>query len=204
MRLRVLVADDEEQVLDGLAALLETAGYSVIAKAANGQEVLELNEALSPDVILLDVKMPDMDGIEVTRAIMKAKPVPIILCTAHCDEALMLSAAEAGVYAYLIKPFHLSDLVPAITMAKHRFADLVNQQIEVRKLRETLEARKWIEKAKGIVMKNRNLDEEQAHRYLQMESQRRSQALSDLARAIVTAEEMFSVKVIGQSTSAAA
>ena len=186
-------------MLDGLAALLDTAGYSVIAKATSGREVLELNEALNPDVILLDVKMPDMDGIEVAKAILKTKPVPIIFCTAHYDESLILSAAEAGAYAYLIKPFHVSDLVPAITMAHYRCIDLMNQQVEVRKLREALEARKWIEKAKGIVMRNRNLDEDQAHRYLQMESQRRSQALADLARAIVTAEEMFTVKVIGQS-----
>jgi len=204
MRVRVLIADDEEQVLTGLAEMLESAGYSVIAKARTGREACELTAAVGPDVVLLDLRMPDMDGIEAARTIVQTAPTPIILCTAYCDEGLVVRAAEAGIYAYLLKPFHISDLVPAITVARYRCADAVNLGLQIQKLGQQLEARKWVEKAKGIVMKNRNLDEEQAHRYLQMESQRRSQPLVDLARAVVTAEEMLKVKVVGETAGALA
>lgn len=199
MRTRVLVADDDNHVISSLSQLLETAGYSVVGKARTGREACLLNAELDPDVVLLDLKMPDMDGVEAAEQIMDTHPAPVVLCTAYCDEELVACAARAGVYAYVLKPFRLAELVSAITVARHRYADVQGLQQEVGSLEKALEERKLIEKAKGIIMRTRGVDEEQAHKYLQRESQRRSQKAVELAQAIITAEEMFRTKVIGRS-----
>lgn len=197
MRTRVLIVDDEDQVLDCLSKLLEAAGYDVVGKARTGGEVPILAALLHPDVILLDVKLPDMDGFQVAEEIQKSYPMPIVLATAYCDQDLVNRAVDAGVFAYVTKPFRLADVMSAIEVAIRRHADAMGLQKEIDRLGDALESRKWIEKAKGILMKTRGLDEIQAHRYMQLESQRRSQPVADLARAIVTANEMLAVKIIG-------
>jgi len=199
MQTRVLVADDDEQVLTSLSGLLESAGYCVVGRARSGREACELNSTLNPDIVLLDVKMPDMDGLNAAKTMMETSPVPVVLCTAYCDQELIDGAARAGVFGYITKPFRLQQLVPAMTVARNRYQDAINLKKEIGGLEKTLEDRKWIEKAKGIVMRRRGMDEEQAHSYLQKESQRRSQPLAELAKAIVMAEDMLKTRIIGGS-----
>lgn len=193
---RVLVADDEQETLDAEAKLLEATGHTVVGRARNGDEACRMAESLCPDLILMDLKMPDMDGLEATSRIMEKRPVPVVLCTAYCDPDVLSRAAETGIYAYVNKPFRLKDLMCAIATARSRHADNVYFKSLVTRLEDEIETRKWVEKAKGILMKSRRLDEEQAHRYLQRESQRLSQPIGDLARMVVTAEHMFKTKVI--------
>lgn len=200
MRTRVLIADDENQVLDSLTKLLESAGYAVMGRAQTGREVCRLTSELAPDAVLLDIKMPDMDGLEAAQAIMNATPVPIVLCTGYCDEELIRRAADAGVYAYITKPFRVAEITAAIALAIRRHADARDLKNEVGRLGDALEARKLIEKAKGIVMRTQGIGEDQAHRYLQTESQQRSQPIVELAKAILTADEMSKVQAIGDGT----
>jgi len=186
---KVVVVDDEPHVLSTLAQLLESAGHTVVGKAATGEEGVCLNEALKPDVVLLDLQMPGMGGIQAANCMMSSRPVPIVICTAYYDDELVNAAAGVEVYAYVVKPCRLPDLVPAINMAVSRFEDARLLRGEVDALKNALAARKWIEQAKGILMRTRHLAEDEAHKFLQQESQRQSRPLSELAKAIVLAEE---------------
>lgn len=192
---RIIVADDEPHVLSALAQLLQSAGHTVIGKTTNGEEAVCLSQMLDPDIVLLDVQMPGIDGLEAAKRIMSSKPVPIVICTAYYDEDLIGSAIDAGVYAYVVKPCRLADLLPAMNVAISRFRDAKALRGEVDTLKETLSARKLIEQAKGIVMRTRHLSEEEAHRFMQQESQRQSKPLSDLAQAIIIAEKALLSKL---------
>ena len=191
----ILVADDEAKVVDSLSQLLESAGYSVVGAASTGQEAVAMNETLQPSLVLLDMKMPGMDGLEAAKRMMASRPVPIVACTAYFQDDMVDEATEAGVYAYVVKPFRLADLLPALKVAITRFEEVEQAKAEVGDLKQALEARKWVEQAKGVVMRTRNLSEEQAHRFLQQESQRQATKLTDLAKAIVTADKTLSPKV---------
>lgn len=195
---RVIIVDDEEEIVKILAEFLESGGYSVVGKGRTGRDAVELNEALKPDLVVLDVEMPEMDGLEATRLMMQTRPVPIILCTGCHDKRVSEQAVEAGVYAILLKPLRLTDLMAAMAIAISRHRKATDLQDNVDELRQSIENRKWVEKAKGILMRAQGLGEEQAHRYLQIESQRRSQPLAELAKAIVTAEEVLGVGAVGQ------
>ena len=191
---RIVIADDEPEVLAVLAELLESAGHKVVGKAATGDEVVELCRLLEPDILFLDVRMPGMDGLDAAKKIMANRPLPIIMCTAYCDNELVESASKAGVYAYIVKPFRRSDLLPTIDVALSRFKESKLLKGEVETLKQKLEDRKYIEQAKGIVMRTRGLLEDEAHRFLQLESQRQSRSLPELAKAIVLAEQALSPK----------
>ena len=157
--MRVLVAEDETIIRLDLKGLLEGAGFEICAEARDGEEAVRLARETEPDVVLLDVKMPRLDGIEAARRILDERPVPIVLVTAYGERELVSRAVEAGVFGYLVKPFRDTDLLPAIETARARHDELVALREEADSLAEALAARKSIERAKGILMQREGLTE---------------------------------------------
>ncbi len=185
--LRILLADDDKAVAEGFKTILEEAGYKVVGIASNGLEAVEKTAELNPNMILMDIKMPLLDGLEAAKAI-NGHPgsfIPIILVTAYAERHLVEKAKRRGILGYLVKPVHLDDLVPAIEMAKSIAQTINALEGVVENLSEELEARKLIEKAKGILMKHLGIEEEAAMRLMQKESRRQSIKLKELARAII-------------------
>ncbi len=191
--LRILLADDDKAVADGFKAILEDAGYNVVGVAYNGLEAVEKTAELNPNMILMDIKMPLLDGLEAARTINNQPGafIPIILVTAYAEKHLVEKAKGRGVLGYLVKPVHLDDLVPAIEMARSIAQTITALEGVVENLSEELEARKLIEKAKGILMKHLSVDEESAMRMMQKESRRQSIKLKDLARAIIASHSVL-------------
>lgn len=189
--LRVLLADDESLRVMSLKGQLESMGHKVIAEAANGKEAVNLARELKPDLAILDIKMPEMDGIEAARTITEERPIPIILLTAFSEKELAERAAEANVAAYLMKPVSEHDLLPAIALAVSRFKEFQALHREVDDLRDALETRKLVERAKGILMRRLNLTEEEAFRRMQRRSQNENKKLGEIANAIITADGML-------------
>ncbi len=189
--LRVLIADDESIRLLSLRAQLQALGHKVVAEASNGQEAVVLAKAAQPDLAIMDIKMPVMDGIEAAERITQDRPIPIILLTAYSETQLVERAAQANISAYLMKPVAAEELLPAITLALTRFRQFQALRQEVDDLREALEARKIIERAKGILMRRLDLSEEEAFRRLQKRSQDTNRRLSEVAQAIVVADQML-------------
>lgn len=189
--LRVLIADDESIRLMSLCSQLTALGHRVVAEATQGDEAVQLAAEKKPDLAILDIKMPVMDGIEAAERITQARPIPIILLTAYSETQLVERAARANISAYLMKPVAEDDLLPAITLALTRFKEFESLRREVADLREALEARKVVEKAKGILMRRLDLSEEEAFKRLQRQSQDTNRRLSEVAEAIVMADRMF-------------
>jgi len=189
--LRVLIADDESIRLLSLAAQLAALGHRVVAEATQGDEAVRLAAEHRPDLAILDIKMPVMDGIEAAERITQAQPIPIILVTAYSEAQLVERAARANISAYLMKPVAEDDLLPAITLALARFREFESLRREVADLRDALEARKVVEKAKGILMRRLGLTEDEAFRRLQKQSQDTNRKLAEVAEAIVTADRIF-------------
>ncbi len=189
--LRILIADDESLRVMSLKGQLESIGHKVIAEAANGKEAMSLARELKPDLAILDIKMPEIDGIEAAKGITQERPIPIILLTAFSEKELAERAAEANVSAYLMKPVSENDLLPAIALAVSRFKEFQALHREVDDLREALETRKLVERAKGILMRRLNLTEEEAFRRMQRRSQNENKKLGEIANAIITADGML-------------
>lgn len=189
--LRILIADDESIRVLSLRVQLQNLGYQVVGEASNGREAVELARRLMPDLIIMDIKMPVMDGIEAAEIITREHPVPIILLTAYSEAELARRAAETNISAYLMKPVSEDDLLPAITLAMTRFRQFQALRQEVESLREALEARKLVERAKGILMRRLNLTEEEAFRRMQRRSQDLNKKLSEVAEAIILADKML-------------
>ncbi len=186
-RLRILIADDEAIRVMTLRTQLRSLGFEVVAEATNGREAVELAERHRPDLAILDIKMPELDGIAAAQQITARRPIPVILLTAYSEPELVERATEAGVFAYLVKPVSEEDLLPTILLARARFEEFRLLQKEVADLREALEARKVIERAKGILMKRLGISEAEAFRRMQVQSQKENKKLVEIARAIVTA-----------------
>ena len=189
--LRILIADDESIRLMSLRKQLAALGHRVVAEASNGEEAVALAAATQPDLAILDIKMPVADGIEAAEQITRARPIPIILLTAYNEAELVERAAQANISAYLMKPVAEEDLLPAITLALIRFRQFEALRREVSDLREALEARKIIERAKGILMRRLDLTEEEAFRRLQRQSQDSNRKLAEVAEAIVMADRLL-------------
>lgn len=189
--LRILIADDESLRVMSLKGQLETIGHKVVAEASNGKEAVHLAQELKPDLAILDIKMPELDGIEAAKQIMTERPIPIILLTAYSEQELAERAAEANVSAYLMKPVSEHDLLPAIALAVQRFKEFQSLHQEVDNLRDALETRKLVERAKGILMRRLNLTEEEAFRRMQRRSQNENKKLGEIAQAIITADGML-------------
>jgi two-component system, response regulator PdtaR len=182
---RVLVAEDETIIRLDLKGMLEAAGFDVCAEARDGEEAVRLARETEPDVVLLDVKMPRLDGIEAARQILDDRPLPIVMVTAYGEQELVSRAVEAGVFGYLVKPFRESDLLPAIETARARHAELVALREEAESLAEALAARKAIERAKGILMDREGLTEQEAFERLRKASQISGRPLKVVAEALV-------------------
>jgi response regulator NasT len=187
--LRIAVADDEKDTREFFETIVPHLGHEVVCSAANGRTLVEKSLELSPDLVITDVKMPDMDGIDAAAEIHRAQLVPVILVSAHADPALVERAAAHHVLAYLVKPIKKEDLEVAITIAMSRFDEFQALRKEATDLRQAIEDRKLVERAKGIVMKRTGLDEEAAFRRLQKLSRDQSRKLVEIARGILTAEE---------------
>jgi len=184
-RVRVLIAEDETIIRLDLRAQLEELGYVVCAEARNGNEAVELAREVAPEVAILDVKMPDSDGLDASRRILADRSIPILLLTAYSDPELVGRATRAGVSAYLVKPFQPSDLLPAIETAIARHGELLGLREETLGLAEALAARKAIERAKGLLMRYEGLSEGDAFARLRAASQRSGQPMKTIADAIV-------------------
>jgi two-component system, response regulator PdtaR len=182
---RVLIAEDETIIRLDLRALLERAGFEVCAEARDGEEAVQLARETEPEVAVLDVKMPRLDGIEAARRILDERPIPIVMLTAYGQEELVSRAIEAGVFGYLVKPFREQDLLPAIQTARARHEELAALREEAESLSEALAARKAIERAKGLLMEKEKLTEEEAFARLRKASQVSGRPLKVVAEAVV-------------------
>ena len=183
--MRILIAEDETIIRLDLRDLLQRAGFEVCAEARDGEEAVELARSEEPDLAILDVKMPRLDGIEAARRILDERPIPIVIVSAYTETSLVERAAEAGVFGYLSKPFREEDLLPAIATARARFGQLAAVRDQVETLAEALAARKVIERAKGILMAKDNLTEDAAFARLRKASQTSGRPLRVIAEAVV-------------------
>lgn len=189
--LRVAVADDERDMRDYFAKILPTLGHEVVAVAENGRELVELCRSNRPELVITDIKMPDMDGIDAAVQIYHDGPIPVILVSAYHDPEFIRRAEADHILAYLIKPIKAPDLEPAIAIAMRRFEQFQALRQEAASLKQALEDRKTIERAKGILMKKASLDEGDAFRRLQKLASDKNKKLVEIARMILTAEEAY-------------
>jgi AmiR/NasT family two-component response regulator len=182
---RILVAEDETIIRLDLKETLERAGFEVCGEARDGEEAVELAREEKPDLAVLDVKMPRLDGIEAARRILSERPIPIVMLTAYGHDELVARAVEVGVFAYLVKPFRESDLLPAIQTAKARYAELEALREEAESLAEALATRKVVERAKGLLMEQEGLSEQDAFTRLQRVSQASGRPMKVVAEALI-------------------
>ena len=187
--MRILIAEDETIIRLDLRELLERAGFEVVAEARDGEEAVELAREHEPDLALLDVKMPRLDGIEAARRMLEERPIPIVMLTAYGQEELVSRAVEAGVFGYLVKPFREQDLLPAIRTARARHEELTALREQADSLAEALASRKTIERAKGLLMEREGLTEQEAFARLRKASQVSGRPLKVVAEAVVATLE---------------
>ena len=184
--IRILVAEDEALIRMDLIEMLREAGYEVVAEAADGAQAIELAELHKPDLAILDVKMPVLDGISAAEKIISIAPV--LMLTAFSQRELVDRARDAGVMAYVVKPFSIGDLIPAIEIAISRHKQMVSLADEVADLHERLETRKLIDRAKGILMKALNLSEPEAFSWIQRAAMDRRLTMKEVAQAVISPE----------------
>ena len=181
---RILIAEDETIIRLDLRSLLETHGFDVCGEARDGVEAVVLASSLEPDVILMDVKMPRLDGVEAARRILERQAVPIVMLTAFGQDELVARAVDTGVFGYLAKPFREQDVVPALVAAQARHAEFAEVKLQAASLLEALEARKAIERAKGILMAKEGISEDEAFARLRRASQKSGRPMKVIADAV--------------------
>ena len=186
MSVRILVAEDEALIRMDLIEMLREAGYEVVAEATNGEEAIALANEHNPDLCILDVKMPVLDGISAAEKIISIAPV--LMLTAFSQREPVERARDAGVMAYVVKPFSIGDLIPAIEIAISRHAQMKSLAEEVADLHERLETRKVIDRAKGILMKALNLSEPEAFSWIQRAAMDRRLMMKEVAQAVISPE----------------
>ncbi|RJN33120.1 ANTAR domain-containing response regulator [Nesterenkonia natronophila] len=182
---RVLVAEDETLIRLDIVEILTGAGYHVVGEAENGEKAVELARQHSPDLVVMDVKMPVMDGITAAKIIADEKIAPVVMLTAFSQRDLVESAREAGAMAYVVKPFGENDLIPAIEVAAARFDELRALESEVSTLAEKFEARKLVERAKSLLISKMSLSEAEAFRWIQKTSMDRRLTMREVAETVV-------------------
>ncbi len=188
-RVRVIIADDESVICMDLREMLNNLGYLVVGEAGDGRSAVNLARELRPDVVLMDIKMPDMDGIEAARILTEERIAPVVLLTAFSQRDLVERAKEAGVVGYLVKPIKEDDLSPAIEVALTRFAEFRELEKEVDDLQDQLETRKLVDRAKGILMDRQELSEAEAFRRIQKMSMNTRKPMREIAQAIILTHE---------------
>ncbi len=189
-RTRILIADDESLILMDLREMLANLGYLVVGEANDGQSAVNMARELRPDLVVMDIKMPDMDGIEAAKVLTEERLAPVLLLTAYSQQDLIERAKEAGVVGYLVKPFRESNLAPAIQITLARFEEFQALQKEVDNLTEALETRKVVDRAKGILMDTQGLSEHDAFRRIQKMSMNTRRPMKEIAEAIILAHEV--------------
>ncbi len=193
--LRVAVGDDEPQVRAYLCESLVELGHDVVISVGDGRELVEKSASLHPDLVIADIRMPSMDGIDAATEICRQSPVPVILVSAYPDSDLVERAENSGVSAYLVKPITGAQLGPAIALATRRFDEMRALRQETAELRQTLEDRKVIERAKGMLMRAAGLDEKAAFSRLQRLASQKSKKLVEAARMLLAVESVFDSEV---------
>ncbi len=188
-RTRVIIADDESIVRTDLKEMLTNLGYLVIGEVGDGQSAVNLARELKPDVVLMDIRMPDLDGIDAAKILTEEQIAPVVLLTAYSQKELVERAKEAGVVGYLVKPFRETDLMPAIEVALSRFSEFRAMRQEVKDLQNALETRKLVDRAKGILMDTQSLDEHEAFRKIQKMSMNTRKPMKEVAEAIILAHQ---------------
>ncbi len=191
---RILIADDDTGVSSGLAGMLESIGHSVVACACCGAEAVEKTSSLSPDLVIMDIKMGDMDGLEASKRILEKRSLPIVILSAYSDSDLIKQADAIGVAGYLVKPFSRNGLQPALTLAWSRFQQLHALKKQISDLQETLKSRKLIERAKGLLMEREGITEIVAFKRIQGMSRNQNIEMARLAEAIIMSEKLMSPK----------
>ncbi len=188
-RTRVIIADDESVIRADLREMLTTQGYLVVGEAGDGQSAVNSARELKPDIVIMDIKMPNMDGIEAAKILTQEKIAPVLLLTAYSQRELVDRAKEAGVVGYLVKPFRENEIGPAIDIALARFQEFRELAKQVGDLNETLETRKIVDRAKGILMDTQHLTEAEAFRKIQKMSMNTRKPMKEIAEAIILAQE---------------
>ena len=185
--LRVVIADNESIIRLDIREMLEDAGHEVVGEAINGRKAVELTRQYHPDLVLMDIKMPELDGITAARKIYETKIAPVILLTAFSQADIVEKAKDSGVLGYLVKPVQESQLFPAIEIALSRWQEMQGLEDELEKLKDSLESRKLIDRAKGIIMAAHKLGEQEAYRRIQQYAMQKRVPIKDVAQSIIKA-----------------
>lgn len=184
---RVLIVDDEPVIRLDLKTMLEAMGHIVVGEVDNGRDALELARALQPDLVIADIMMPEMDGIELSRQLAKERIAPVLILTAYSEPEMIAGADRAGVLGYLVKPFREADLAPAIQVAVSRYRELKALETQALNLEQEMRARRRIGRAKRTLMQQLGLSEEEAFRRLQQTAEQTGKSLAEVADAILLA-----------------
>jgi len=187
---RIVIADDESIIRMDLREMLVGLGYQVVGEAADGRTTLELARTLRPDLVIMDIKMPEMDGIAAAEALTAERLAPVLLLTAFSESDLIARATQAGVSYYLVKPFREAELLPAIEIALSRYREFVDLQREVTDLKDALETRKIVERAKGVLMETQEISEAEAFHRIRKASMDSRKSMRQVAEAILLTHEM--------------
>jgi len=188
--LRIVIADDEPIIRLDLRKTLENMGHQVIGEAGDGARAVDLARELKPDIVILDIKMPELDGIDAAKVVTTEGIAPVLLLTAYSQKDLVDRAKDAGVFAYLVKPFKEADLLPAMEIAISRYEEFVELENEVSDLENKLETRKAVDRAKGILMDQYGLKEQEAFRRIQVQSMNTRKSMREIADAIIIAHSV--------------
>mgnify|MGYP002639139251 FL=1 len=182
---RVLIAEDEALIRMDLAEMLREEGYQIVGEAGDGQEAVDLAEALKPDLVIMDVKMPRRDGIDAASEIAGKRIAPIVILTAFSQRELVERARDAGAMAYLVKPFNITDLIPAIEVAVSRFREIAELEKEVATLSDRLDTRKLVERAKWLLLANQGMTEPEAFAWIQRAAMDRRTTMKRVAEVVL-------------------
>lgn len=191
---RIIIADDESLIRLDLREMLTHLGYDVIAEASDGRMAMELARKLRPDLMIMDIKMPEVDGIAAAEELTRERIAPVVLLTAYSDQGLVERARDAGVVGYVVKPFREAELMPVIELSRARFDEFRTMEREVGTLKDALETRKVIERAKGVLMETHGLRESEAFHRIRRTSMDARKSMKEVAEAILLAHDVeFSV-----------
>lgn len=188
--LRIVIADDEPIIRLDLRKTLENMGHQVVGEAGDGAKAIEVAREMKPDIVILDIKMPELDGIDGAKVITTEGIAPVLLLTAYSQKGLVDRAKDAGVFAYLVKPFKEADLLPAMEIAISRYEEFVELENEVSDLENKLDTRKAVDRAKGILMDQYGLKEQEAFRRIQIQSMNTRKSMREIADAIIIAHNV--------------
>jgi response regulator NasT len=184
-QLRLVIADDESIIRMNLKETLVGLGYLVVGEAGDGVSVINLSRELRPDLVVMDIKMPKLDGIQAAKVLTEERIAPVLLLTAYSDRELVDRAREAGVVSYVVKPFRDAELLPAIEIALARYGEFREMDKQIDDLKESLETRKLVDRAKGILMDTQGLKEQEAFRKIQQLSMNSRKSMREVAQAIL-------------------